>query len=202
MFVAPSPEAMTETPSPPSGPPALSRGRTKWFAIGALAVALGGFLFLAVGGIGENLVYYWAPKDVQAAGSRAVGASIRLGGQVREGSVKWEGTSDLEFDVTDGTATVHVVSKGVPPQLFRDRIGVVVEGTMTEAGHFECRRLMVSHDNQYRTPQDKDVDIKTLMRSTQGLEDEAAASAPAPAEGTAPAPSAPSAHPSAASPLP
>jgi cytochrome c-type biogenesis protein CcmE len=171
----------------------VSRGRTKWFAFGALAVALGGFLFLAVGGIGENLVYYWAPKDVQAAGSRAVGASIRLGGQVATGSVKWEGTSDLEFDVTDGTATVHVVSKGVPPQLFRDRIGVVVEGTMTEAGHFECRRLMVSHDNQYRTPQDKNVDIKTLMRSTQGLEDD---------DPAAPAPGAASPHPPAASPRP
>ena len=134
VLVAPSPPSMSETSLPEPAPPAVPRGRTKWFAIGALAVALGGFLFLAVGGIGENLVYYWAPKDVQAAGNRAVGASIRLGGQVATGSVKWEGTSDLEFDVTDGTATVHVVSKGVPPQLFRDRIGVVVEGTMTRGG--------------------------------------------------------------------
>ncbi len=169
---------MSETSLPEPAPRALSRGRTKWFAISALAVALGGFLVLAVGGIGENLVYYWAPKDVQAAGNRAVGASIRLGGQVATGSVKWEGTSDLQFDVTDGTATVHVVSKGVPPQLFRDRIGVVVEGTMTKAGHFESRRLMVSHDNQYRAPEDKNVDIKTLMRSTQGLEAEGETLAP------------------------
>jgi hypothetical protein len=36
---------------------------------------------------------------------------------------------------------------------------------------------MVSHDNQYRTPEDKNVDIKTLMRSTQGLEGEAAPAA-------------------------
>jgi cytochrome c-type biogenesis protein CcmE len=161
---------MSETPLP-APPPPLKRGRTKWFAFGALAVALGAFLVLAVGGIGENLVYYWGPKDIHAAGGKAVGATIRLGGQVAVGSVKWgDGPSDLEFDVTDGTATVHVVSKGVPPQLFRDRIGVVVEGTMTRAGHFESRRLMVSHDNQYRAPQDKNVDIKTLMRSTEGLE--------------------------------
>jgi len=98
----------------------------------------------------------------------------------------------VEFDVTDGHAKVHVQSRGVPPQMFRERIGVVVEGTMTEAGHFECRRLMVSHDNQYRTPQDKNVDIKTLMRSTQGLEGEAIADAP----------SAPSPHSPAASPRP
>jgi cytochrome c-type biogenesis protein CcmE len=158
----------------------LPRGKTRLFALSALGVALAGFLFLAVGGIGENLVYYWGPKDVVAAGDRAVGATIRLGGQVATGSVKWEGTSDLQFDVTDGTATVHVVSKGVPPQMFRDRIGVVVEGTMSKSGHFESRRLMVSHDNQYRTPEDKNVDIKTLMRSTQGLEGEVAPAAAAP----------------------
>jgi cytochrome c-type biogenesis protein CcmE len=159
--------------------PAPRRVNTRVFAFGALGVALLAFLAISVGGIGENLVYYWGPKDVKAAGPKAVGATIRLGGQVAVGSVKWDGgVSDLEFDVTDGSAVVHVVSKGVPPQLFRDRIGVVVEGTMTRGGHFESRRLMVSHDNQYRTPEDKDVDIKTLMRSTQGLEETAA---PAPA---------------------
>ena len=104
--------------------------------------------------------------------SQAMGATVRLGGQVAVGSVKrGDGVSDLEFDVTDGTAIVHVVSRGVPPQLFRDRIGVVVEGTMTSAGTFESQRLMVSHDNQYRAPGDRNVDVKTLMRSTQGIDD-------------------------------
>jgi cytochrome c-type biogenesis protein CcmE len=163
---------MSESTLPPPSLPAERRGSTRLVALAALGVALVAFLALTVGGIGENLVYYWGPKDVKAAGDKAVGATIRLGGQVAVGSVKWgEGASDLEFDVTDGAASVHVVSKGVPPQLFRDRIGVVVEGTMTKAGHFESRRLMVSHDNQYRTPEDKDVDMKTLMRSTQGLDE-------------------------------
>jgi cytochrome c-type biogenesis protein CcmE len=158
-----------EIPSPGARLPA---GKTKWFALAALAAAAAAFLVIAIGGIGENLVYYWAPKDVRAAGPKAVGATIRLGGQVAVGSVKLgEGVSNLEFDVTDGTATVHVVSRGVPPQLFRDRIGVVVEGTMSNDGNFESRRLMVSHDNKYRAPADKNVDIKELMRSTEGLED-------------------------------
>jgi cytochrome c-type biogenesis protein CcmE len=139
--------------------------------LGALAVAAAAFLFIAIGGIGDNLVYYWGPKELRGAGSKAIGATIRLGGQVAVGSVKrGDGVSDLEFDVTDGTAMVHVVSRGVPPQLFRDRIGVVVEGTLTKDGSFESRRLMVSHDNKYRAPGDKNVDIKELMRSTEGLE--------------------------------
>jgi cytochrome c-type biogenesis protein CcmE len=54
---------------------------------------------------------------------------------------------------------------------------VVVEGSVRKDGTFESRRLMVSHDNQYRAPGDKDVEIKTLMRSTEGL-DEAPALSP------------------------
>ena len=150
----------------------LTTARTKWFAVAALAAAAGAFLFVVVGGIGENLVYYWGPKELRAAGSKATGATIRLGGQVAIGSVKrGDGVSNLEFDVTDGTATVHVVSHGVPPQLFRDRIGVVVEGMLAKDGSFDGRRLMVSHDNKYRAPADKNVDIKELMRSTEGIDD-------------------------------
>jgi cytochrome c-type biogenesis protein CcmE len=145
--------------------------KTRWFAGGALLAAGAAFAFIAFSGIGENLVYYWGPKELHAAGSKAIGATVRLGGQVAPGSVKLGGgVSNLEFDVTDGTATVHVVSTGMPPQLFRDRIGVVVEGTMTKAGHFESHRLMVSHDNKYRAPADKNVDIKELMRSTANLD--------------------------------
>jgi cytochrome c-type biogenesis protein CcmE len=145
--------------------------RTRWFAAVAIAVAIAAFVAISAGGIGENLVYYWGPKELRAAGDRAVGASIRLGGQVAVGSVKpGDGVSDLEFDVTDGANRVHVLSHGVPPQLFRDRIGVVVEGTMTSTGVFEGHRLMVSHDNRYRAPADRDVDIRTLMRSTENLD--------------------------------
>jgi cytochrome c-type biogenesis protein CcmE len=153
-----------------SGPVAAEVRRTRWYAAGAIAVMVIAFVLIAVSGIGDNLVYYWGPKELRAAGDKAQGATIRLGGQVAAGSVKaGNGVSDLEFDVTDGTALVHVVSHGVPPQLFRDRVGVVCEGTLSKNGIFESHRLMVSHDNKYRAPGDKNVDIKDLMRSTEGL---------------------------------
>jgi cytochrome c-type biogenesis protein CcmE len=162
-------DASVASPRAPSAP---ATGRTKWFAIGALAVAAVAFLVITFGGIGQNLVYYWGPSDLRAAGDKAIGATIRLGGQVGPDSIRYgEGASSLEFDVVDGKATVHVKSRGVPPQMFREGIGVVVEGTMTRAGHFECNRLMVSHDNEYRAPGDGyKGDVKELMRTTQGLE--------------------------------
>jgi cytochrome c-type biogenesis protein CcmE len=158
----------------PHGAAAAVSHRGRWFALGALAVAGIAFAVITAGGIGQNLVYYWGPADVHAAGERAVGATIRLGGQVAPDSVKHgEGASALEFDVSDGKALVHVKSRGVPPQMFREGIGVVVEGTMTRAGYFESQRLMVSHNNEYRAPGDPyKTDVKELMRSTQGLEGE------------------------------
>ncbi|HEY5611344.1 MAG TPA: cytochrome c maturation protein CcmE [Thermoanaerobaculia bacterium] len=145
----------------------MSLKRNRWFALGALAVGIVGFLVLAGGGIGKNLVYYWSPSDIRKAGPKAIGATIRLGGLVAPGSVvSGNGASKLEFDVTDGKATVHVKAESVPPQMFRDGIGVVVEGTMNAGGDFESSRLMVSHNNEYQAPPEGGkVDLEKMMES-------------------------------------
>jgi len=143
---------------------------------GAFAVAIVAFIVIAAGGINKNLVYYWTPTDLLSAGDKAYGATIRLGGMVASGSVKRPtGVSGLEFDVKDAGKIVHVKSNGVPPQMFRENIGVVVEGTMTRGGYFQCNRLMVSHSNEYRAPKaghrmDKK-ELEKLMRTTEGLKD-------------------------------
>jgi len=56
--------------------PELARpsNRNRWFAFGALAVAGLAFVVITYGGIGENLVYYWGPSDLRAAGDKAIGA--------------------------------------------------------------------------------------------------------------------------------
>ena len=148
---------------------------SRLFMLGAFLVAGAAFIVIAWGGINKNLVYYWTPTDLHAAGDKAYGATIRLGGMVSKGSIKnLAGVSGLEFDVHDAGGIVHVKSTGVPPQMFRENIGVVVEGTMTKAGYFQCNRLMVSHNNEYKAPKaghpvDKK-ELEKLMRSTDGLD--------------------------------
>ncbi|HUP45204.1 MAG TPA: cytochrome c maturation protein CcmE [Thermoanaerobaculia bacterium] len=154
---------------------AAMRKRSRLFMLGAFVVAAIAFAVISVSGINQNLVYYWTPTDLHAAGDKAYGATIRLGGMVTPGSIRnLGGTSGIEFDVHDGGGKVHVKSSGVPPQMFRDNIGVVVEGTMVPGGWFASNRLMVSHNEEYSAPEQghtmNQEELKKLMKSTEGME--------------------------------
>jgi cytochrome c-type biogenesis protein CcmE len=147
------------------------RRKTRRFMIGAFLVAAVAFGVIAATGINNNLVYYWTPSDLRANGEKAYGANIRLGGMVAKGSIRQLGGSAVEFDVKDATQIVRVRTLTVPPQMFRENIGVVVEGTMTRSGYFESSRLMVSHNNEYKAPeQGHPVDRKELERMMKSVE--------------------------------
>jgi cytochrome c-type biogenesis protein CcmE len=132
----------------------------------SLAAVIAVIAALAMSRVGESLVYYWSPTELKAAGPKAVGASIRLGGLVVPGSVeRTEGSLKLTFRVTDGTTEIPVLAEAVPPPMFREGIGVVIEGTMAGGDVFQTRRLMVKHDNEYRAPGSGKVDMKEIMKS-------------------------------------
>jgi cytochrome c-type biogenesis protein CcmE len=146
------------------------RRKTRRFMIGAFVVAGLAFAVIAASGISKNLVYYWTPADVYANGNKAYGATIRLGGMVAPGSIRKIGGSAVEFDVRDATRKVRVKTTTVPPQMFRENIGVVVEGTMVTGGYFQSNRLMVSHDNEYKPPaKGHPVDRKELERMMKSV---------------------------------
>lgn len=127
--------------------------KKKLFAVGALAIALGALGVLSMGGIGENLVYYWSPTQL-ATQPNAKDATVRLGGMVVAGTVQWDKDSHVvTFDLTDGQNTVHVRNEGNPPQMFRAGIGAVVEGKLGADNVFHSDKVMVKHDNQYKAPE-------------------------------------------------
>jgi cytochrome c-type biogenesis protein CcmE len=124
----------------------------------ARALTLGGLVIVAVlgfliyQGISNNLVYYITPSELLAKGAAADGQSLRLGGQVKPGSVRWNSrTRSLQFVLQDPKGAVNVVSTGVPPSMFRSGIGVVVEGIYGH-GRFSATNLMVKHCASYRAP--------------------------------------------------
>lgn len=145
------------------------KNRRRVLAVVALVISGGVFAYLAFGGIGSNLVYYWSPTELHEAGTKAQGATIRLGGLVAPGSIiRSDDNNTLEFGVTDGDQTVLVRATAVPPAMFREGIGVVIEGSVGKDGVFETHRLMIKHDNEYQAPNSHDDrDMKELMKTLQ-----------------------------------
>ncbi len=153
------------------------QNRNRLIAISAIVVAGAALAWIAFGNIGENLVYYWKPSEMLAQGNKAHGATVRLGGVVVPGSVVWNPDhTALSFQVADSHAPtavkVLVKSEQTPPQMFREGIGVVVEGSLQTDQVFKTNRLMVNHSNEYRAPTDGGMPDEAWKKSLTQAEPE------------------------------
>ncbi|MCB9673635.1 MAG: cytochrome c maturation protein CcmE [Alphaproteobacteria bacterium] len=132
------------------------------FALVALAVAAGALGTIAFSDMGEDLVYYWSPTELLARDD-AMNHTVRLGGQVEPGTIDWDKEAQtVSFSISDGSASVPVSCKGNPPQMFREGIGVVVEGELQPDGVFHTEKIMVKHSNEYKAPEGTETDPRKL----------------------------------------
>ena len=111
------------------------------------AVIIIGVLVVLMINLNSALVYFNTPSEVAIVDGSD--ERLRLGGRVVPGTVV-EAAGVVSFEVDDCDASVSVEHEGVPPQLFQEGIGVVVEGVWT-GSVFESDTMLVKHDEQYRT---------------------------------------------------
>jgi cytochrome c-type biogenesis protein CcmE len=115
-----------------------------------LVIAAGVLLAAATGLVGyamrDGIEFFRSPSQVAAA-PVPEGERFRLGGLVAEGTVVKDG-GEVRFEVTDGGATLPVVFKGIPPDLFREGQGVVATGEI-EGGTFVASEILAKHDENY-----------------------------------------------------
>ncbi|MBB5223128.1 cytochrome c-type biogenesis protein CcmE [Amaricoccus macauensis] len=115
-----------------------------------LVIAAGVLLAAATGLVGyamrDGIEFFRSPSQVAAA-PVPDGERFRLGGLVAEGTVVKDG-GEVRFEVTDGGATLPVVFKGIPPDLFREGQGVVATGEI-ESGTFVASEILAKHDENY-----------------------------------------------------
>ncbi len=126
-------------------------------AILALILAGGALTAIALADMGKSLVYYWDVRELLENSAQAEGAAIRLGGMVQKGSHQFNAkTLELSFELGMGPNSeekVLVEAHGAPPQMFREGIGALVEGTY-DGEKFIAERVLVKHDNQYKAPKE------------------------------------------------
>jgi len=112
-------------------------------AVGVLGLALGLVLYA----MRDNIVFFHAPADVAARGVQP-GTRFRLGGLVKEGSVKRDGQR-VTFEVMDAKQALPVRYEGILPDLFREGQGVVAEGMLEGSGVFRADTVLARHDETY-----------------------------------------------------
>jgi cytochrome c-type biogenesis protein CcmE len=118
--------------------------RLTLIAVAGLVLALAAALTLSA--LRDSIVFFASPSEL-AQNPPPPGKRLRIGGLVKEGSIVKDGLL-VRFDVTDGAQTVQVRYEGMLPDLFREKQGVVAEGSL-ENGIFIARTILAKHDEYY-----------------------------------------------------
>ena len=116
------------------------------------------------------------PSELKAEESGCSGKFLRMGGMVVKGSLQ----KDLQnltyrFELTDGGTSFPVFFKGVPPDLFIEGKGAVVEGRIGNDGVFQATTIMAKHAEDYSPHADGKPAIEKF-RSRQGSQRQVTAS--------------------------
>ncbi|HEV8309723.1 MAG TPA: cytochrome c maturation protein CcmE, partial [Methylomirabilota bacterium] len=110
--------------------------------------------------------YFVTPSELTAATDRTAGKAYRLGGMVVKGSLQKDpATLEQRFLLSDGKAAIPVRFRGIPPDLFAEGRGAVVEGTISPDGTFAASTIMAKHSEEYRAPHDAQAGYQDLLRT-------------------------------------
>ena len=123
--------------------------RARRFLIGGVII-LAALAYIVYGGLQEAMVYFKMPSELRAEEKSLQGKFVRMGGMVVKGSLQ----KDLQnltyrFQLTDGNTAFPVYFKGVPPDLFVEGKGAVVEGRVGSDGVFQATTIMAKHAEEY-----------------------------------------------------
>ena len=126
----------------------MTRKQRRLTLIGAGLGVLGLAAALVLFALKDSIVFFNSPTDVVEK-HVAPGSRIRLGGLVKEGTLKRGDNLQVSFEVTDGNKSVPVSYTGILPDLFREGQGVVTEGALNTAGTFKADSVLAKHDETY-----------------------------------------------------
>ena len=128
------------------------RHRRAAIIVGAL-IAISIAAVLILNALNSNIALYVTPSEV-AAGKSPAGQVFRIGGMVKDGSVKRDGLT-VNFVITDMVKDIPVAYTGILPDLFKEGTGAVIQGRLDPSGQFVASEVLAKHDENYMPPEAK-----------------------------------------------
>ena len=93
----------------------------------------------------ENIIYFYSPSEVNQSEAATL---LRVGGLVKDGSLKIDSDLGIKFIIEDNNAEVSVIYNGILPDLFREGQGVIAEGKFID-NYFIANEIVAKHDENY-----------------------------------------------------
>jgi cytochrome c-type biogenesis protein CcmE len=139
----------------PSGP---KRGPTTWQRarglVGLLAAVVAFYAVMSSmaggGNAGTGASYFLDAAEARAKLSALDGKTVRLKGNVITGSYRNQaGTTDHTFDIEEKGEVIHVRYQGPLPDVFKEGVQVVAEGTLTGDGTLKATEVVAKCPSKY-----------------------------------------------------
>lgn len=131
----------------------MTRRQQRMVLVALILLGVAGATALAIRAMGENMLYFFSPTQIQA-GEAPKAHTFRVGGLVVAHSIRRDPDGlTVRFDVTDNLNTVTVAYRGILPDLFREGQGIVARGQLIEAGTFVADEVLAKHDESYMPPE-------------------------------------------------
>ncbi len=96
----------------------------------------------------KNIVFFYTPTELLEQ-KISSGDKIRIGGYVKDSSLKKISLNQYEFKITDNKNDLLVFYKGILPDLFREGQGTVIEGLIENQSTVNALRVYAKHDENY-----------------------------------------------------
>lgn len=126
------------------------KSRIKFLMILMLLLTI--VIFLILKSLEENIVYFFSPTEIYDKPNISLNKKIRIGGLVKEESIKKDQTS-IKFIITDLKNEIIVSYDGSVPNLFSEGKGVIAEGQLKDKKYFIANKILAKHDENYMPPE-------------------------------------------------
>ena len=111
-------------------------------------VILGAAVLLILINTKKNIVFFYTPTELIEQ-KIFYGDKIRIGGYVKDSSLKKISLNQYSFKITDNKNDLLVFYQGILPDLFREGQGTVIEGLIVNQKTVKALKVYAKHDENY-----------------------------------------------------
>ena len=137
----------------------MIKRKKRIYLISLFFITIATSIYLILWALRDNIVFFYSPSEIQQKiNLKEIDemSKLRLGGMVKESSIKQLNDGSINFIITDFDREMVVFYKGIIPDLFKEQQGVIAEGSINNEGMFIANSILAKHDENYMPPEVQD----------------------------------------------